>query len=130
LDIEYTFNFFYVLRVFAPHWLAPYLEAENPIEASSPINKNERVTKASDQDAISKGNIHMNKVQVEIMFLCQSVTTRGLGNHGIRTQRHWKLPTIDPLSIKTCLNDMLVIAKVTTAHGLMGFLGQLVSFSV
>jgi hypothetical protein len=38
------------------------LEAKNLIVASSPINKNKSVTKAADQYAISKGDVHMNKV--------------------------------------------------------------------
>ncbi len=44
------------------------LEAENQIVASSAIDKNKSVTKAADRYAISKGNVHMNKVKVEIMF--------------------------------------------------------------
>jgi hypothetical protein len=105
------------------------LEAKNPIVVSSP-NKNETVAKAADQDAISKGNVHINKVQVEMMFLCQRATSRCLGNRGIRTQQHWKLPAINPLAIETCLNDMLVIAEATKAHSSMEFLRQPVSLSV
>jgi hypothetical protein len=106
------------------------LEVKNPIVVSSQINKNKSVTKAASRFAISKGDVHMDKVQVEIMFLWQSTTSRCLGNRGIGTQQHWEFSIIDPLPIKTCLNDMLVIAEAMAAHSSMEFLRRPASLSV
>ncbi len=86
------------------------------------IDKDESITKPANQDTVSKGNIHVDGIQVKLCCTVESAALLGFRNCGIRSKGGGKLVTIDPIAIPTDLKEVLVISKLPTTHDAMKLL--------
>ena len=89
-----------------------------------------RRPKPPGSNTIPKSSIHMHHVQELRLLSDNSAVARGFRNCGVSTPGHWECTTINPVSIKTGLDDVFVIAEMTTAQGTVEFLGHPASLSV
>jgi len=95
------------------------LETKHPVIMSGTLDEDERVSEATCGYTIPKGNVNMNNVKVERLFTIDGRSPRSFWNRREGTERDWELAAINPLTIKTGLKDMLVIAETTAAEGTM-----------
>jgi hypothetical protein len=106
------------------------LETKNPVVTSGSVNKHKGVPKATHQDAVTKGNINVDNVEVEWLFAVNGSTPRSFQDHRKHAQQYQELPSINPLAVKAGMNDMFVVTGPTGAKSTMKLLWNPVSFSI
>jgi len=76
-------------------------EAKSPIVSSSPINEDECVAEATNREAITKGNIYVNGIQIAIAGSIKEFTPLGFRDSGKRPNGGRELTAVNPFSIST-----------------------------
>jgi hypothetical protein len=110
-------------------WLKS-LEAKSSIVSSGSINKDEGITKPTNWETITKSNIHMHHIEIAVSGMVKDQSTFGFGNSGKRAKGRRKLPTINPFTIMTNLQDVLVVPKLSTTHNAINFFSRPMSLGV
>ena len=96
----------------------------------SPINKNQRISKAAHRDTVFKGYVDVDNIQEERLFTVDGAATRSLQDSYICAQQQRDPPPINPFATKTGLKDMSVITETTSAQSMMKLLQRPVSLGV
>jgi hypothetical protein len=78
--------------------------------------------KPPNQGTVSKGNIHVDGIQVKVFCAVKSTALLGFRNCGIRAEGGGKLAAINSFAIPTDLKEVLVISKLPTTHDAMQLL--------
>jgi hypothetical protein len=94
------------------------------------INKDEGITKPTNQETITKSNIYMHSIKIVVSGTVKDQSAFGFGNSGKRAKGRRKLPTIDPFTITTNLQDVLVVPKLSTTHNAMNLFSRPMSLGV
>jgi hypothetical protein len=86
------------------------------------VDKDERIATTADSDTVSKRDVHVHGVKVIVFCTIKEATLFGLRNCCIRAKGEGKLAAINPLSILTDLQKIVVISELATAHDAMELL--------
>jgi len=76
-------------------------EARSPIVPSSPINEDECVAEATNRKAITKGNVHVNGVQIAVAGSIKEFAPLGFRDSGKRAKGGRELTAVNPFAIST-----------------------------
>jgi hypothetical protein len=79
--------------------------------------------KTSHQDTVSESNVHMDDIQEARLSSINGAPSVSLWDCCIRSKCQGKLPTINPLSVKASLEDVLVVPEAVAAQCTMKFFG-------
>jgi len=85
----------------------------------SPINEDECVAEATNREAITKGNIYVNGVQIAIAGSIKEFTPLGFRDSGKRAKGGRELTAVNPFSISTHVYNIFVVAELPTSHDAM-----------
>jgi hypothetical protein len=99
------------------------LQSIYPVVTSSSIYQDECVAKTPHQDTVAKGNVNMDNIQEAGLGAINSAPSGRLRDRRIRPKGQRKLATIDSLTGKAGLEDVLVISKTMTSKSPMKFFG-------
>jgi hypothetical protein len=80
------------------------------------INQNEGISKAPHQHTIPKRDVEIDCIEILIFCAVEEPTLLCLRNRCIRTKLGRELATINPRTITTHLEEMLVVAELATTH--------------
>ena len=100
------------------------LKTKIPVVPRSTVNENQCITIPANGNTIPKCNVHVDCIEIFIFPAIEWFAAMGLGDRGIRAKRSRELAAINPRAIAADLKEMLVIAKLATAHGAVEFLGR------
>jgi hypothetical protein len=94
------------------------------------IHKDKGIFITADREAVTKRNVHVNGIQVEILGFVEQKTMLGFGNGSKGTQQWGKFATVNSFAIGTHLKQSFIITKCTATHSMMKLLRCPVSFCV
>jgi hypothetical protein len=100
------------------------------IVSSCPVHEDEGISKPADGKTVTKSYIHMNRIEIFIESLIKrfALVTPGHGGKGAKSWREFA--AVNPGTMTTDLEKMLVTTKFPTPHSTVEFLGSPVCFLV